>query len=143
MTTINAITFAAHLGADLETEFDTLETLLDACNAGEDKADELKKQYTHISSFLQGVDYMINYITSEDAKAELQDLSETTWHAMLQSYWHAVMSICWTKKLGKKVRIITICMADGEKAYEVKIGDGEARQRVATQRQVVDLLKAA
>ena len=115
--------FTANLSADFTDEIRDLEELINACNAGEDRADDLKKQYRHLSSFLAGIDYMIAYISDDEAKAELQETSEKIWHGMLQGYWGSVMQIVWTKELGAKVYVNTIHDADGRITYTLIIGD--------------------
>ena len=107
--------------------------------AGEDKADELKKQYRHLSSFLSGVDYMIAYISDEEAKAELSETSEKIWHGVLQSYWGSVMQITWSKEIGAKVYINTIHDADGNVTYTLIIGD-EVVKNIRTKDALVAIL---
>lgn len=138
---ISTIMFVANLSADFNDEIRDLEDLINACDAGEDKADDLKKQYRHLSSFLSGVDYMIEYITDDEAKEELRETSEKIWHGSLQSYWGKVMEIVWSKELGAKVYINTIHDADGRINYTLII-DSETINGIRSKERLVEILRA-
>lgn len=137
---ISTIMFTANLSANFTDEIRDLEEIINACNAGEDRADDLKKQYRHLSSFLSGVDYMIEYISDDEAKEEMRETSEKIWHGMLQSYWGSVMQIVWTKEIGSKVYINTIHDADGKITYTLIIGN-EVINNIRSKEALTEILR--
>ena len=119
---LNAIQFAAGLSVDLIDEITDLEALVKECKEDSSKIDETVKNYRHLSSFLQGIDYILDYFEDDEAKEQVKELSEKDWHLRLQGLWAPIMMLKWSRDLGEKVDIMTVYHADGKKTYEVTVG---------------------
>ena len=126
MAKFNAIQFAASISADMSGEFDELIEEISACNAGEDKVEQLVRHYNHLNSFLGGVKYTITYIADEDVREDLLEVYNDQWLGMLQSQWAAIVTIKYTKQIDRNVRICTIHDCGATK-YSLTVGEDEAR----------------
>lgn len=125
MTKFNAIQFVAGLSIDFASEIEDLQKKLQGNNSGADNLDEMISDYRHLSSFLQGVDYMIDYLEDGETKTEIEAVSKT-WHDMLQDYWQPLAERKATRDLGKPVSITTTFKADGVRSYSVRVDGREA-----------------
>jgi hypothetical protein len=123
MMKFNGIQFAAGLSADLRDEMNDLDNMITACREGDGDVDELVKTYRHLSSFLQGVDYMLDYMEDGDAKDEMQELLKEQWLGDLRSNWADVAAIKWSRELGEEVTISTTYLSDRRRLYTVKVGE--------------------
>ena len=142
MTKISTIQFAASLSVDFEGEIDDLVEMISAYKSepNDDKLDKIVRQYRHLSSFLQGVDYMIDFLADGEDKDELKDLAEKQWHQSLNSYWATVMELKWSKATGSKIRINTEYDADQNKTYHLFV-DGEIIIHTSKRELLYDYLK--
>ncbi len=140
MLKLNVIQFAAGLSIDFTDEINDLDAMIKEARQDEAMIDEVVRSYRHLSSFLQGIDYMIDYMEDDESKEQLKALSDTTWHGQLQSFWATIMEMKWSRTLDEKVHIVTHYLADGKIQYEVTTKNGT--ETCKTREKVADYLKS-
>ena len=122
MMNLNAIQFAAGLSVDFSGEIDDLETLVNEAEKDMSKIDEAVRTYRHLSSFLQGIDYILDYFEEDEARQQLKELSDKNWHTDLQRFWAPIMELKGSRELDEPVKVMEVCYPDHSKSYDVTVG---------------------
>ena len=117
MTKFNTIQFTAAASIDLTGEFEDLDEMI---ARGAEAADEIRRQYSHLNSLIQGMEYTVEFIADEEARAELIEFLGDM-RKDLHGRWAAAMAIIWGAKLNAKVSITTTHHADGTMTYALSI----------------------
>ena len=119
MTKFNAILFAAALTADIDEEFHDLRVLVNGNHNGA----EIRKKFNHLSSFLDGAKYALDYIADEEAKAELMEVL-TYQEGELQDIAPAAARHVWGQEYDLDIQIRSYFDAKGKlEKYEVHAED--------------------
>lgn len=135
MTKFNTIQFTAAASIDLTGEFEDLDEMI---ARGAEAAEEIRRQYSHLNSLIQGMEYTVEFIADEEARAELIEFLADM-RKELHSRWAAAMAIIWGAKLNARVSITTIHHADGTVTYALSI-DGRPIETDGTDKGVREYL---
>ncbi len=140
MMKLNAIQFAAGLSVDLSDEIDELRDMVYECGKDSSKIDEAVNTYKHLHSFLQGIEYILDYFEESEEREQLKELHAKHWSSDLQELWAPLMMLKWTRDLNENVTVRTCYAVDRTVTYEVTVGnrDTETFQRTY---QVLDYLR--
>lgn len=143
MTKISLLQFAASLSVDISDEIDDLSEMISAYKSYPDdtKLEKMIKQYNHVSSFLQGVEYMIDFIEDEEDKEELKGIYEKNWIDPLRYFWPSIVECKYTKEIGMEVRI-GVTWENGKRVYDLRTGDVDSGLHTENKEIILGFLKA-
>lgn len=120
MTKFSAFQFVANAASDLNGEITDLEKMLEQ---GTEKAKEIASTYRHLGSFIQGVNYTIDFIEDDETRHEIQDIIKE-WQDTLLGYRAQCMGIVYTARIGREVSITTRYECTG-KTYTLWIANDD------------------
>ncbi len=120
MLKLNPIKFAAAFSIDFGDEINDLDKAVNEAREDETMIDEAAKQFRHLNSLLSGVGYVLDCMEDGETKEQLIETLEEGWRDLLLTYWAPIIEMLWTKRLDRKVTVITH-HSDGKKSYEVQV----------------------
>lgn len=118
MKKFNAIQFVATAAVDLNGEFEDLEKLVEE---GAEKAEAIRRQWNHLDSLIQGMEYTIEFIDDEEISDEVGGFLQDQ-RKYLMTLLPGCLQVVWSVKLGEKVEIITTYRADKTKYHTLSVG---------------------
>lgn len=127
MMKMNAIQFAAGLSVDLNDEIVELDNLIGEAKMDESKIDEVIRVYSHLNSFLQGIEYILDYFEEDEEREQMKELCSKRWVDDLKRLWAPIMMLKYSRDLKESVRIVTCCHTKAPDDYEVTVGNGETK----------------
>lgn len=118
MKKFNVIQFVATAAVDLNGEFEDLENLVEE---GAEKVKEIQRQYNHLDSLIQGMEYTVEFISDDETCEEVGEFLKDQ-RKYLMNLLPACLQVVWSEKLGEKVEIMTTYRADQSKYHILSVG---------------------
>lgn len=123
MIQLNPIEFAACSAIDFEDEIEDLREMVDAAAIDEKQLDKAIKTFRHLTSFLQGMEYMLNYCESSEEKEQVQKHVIKRWTDEAVGFWGRLMELDTRRNLNRYVKITVCHKADDALTVTVTVED--------------------
>lgn len=108
MIQLNPIEFATGCAVDLNEEINELQEMAEKAATDEKSLDEAMKDFRHLMSLLQGIEYMLHYCEDSDEKQQLQKHVVKRWRDEVTGLWPRLMELDSRRNLHRYVNI-TVC----------------------------------